>query len=155
MKALDAVRRAPTLPLAPGVAEEGEQLGPSLLQTLGRPRAALVPLLEEGRVRAPRGATLLGEDDRVVVVAQLVMQSPRGMRQQVPELVHGTSLDRRRRPRPFDGGPQPLAAVEDAELGRAHAPGRQVLADRRPGVGALAPAERQMHQDLLTTPLHP
>src|SRR5437899_9713190 len=55
MKALDAVRRAPTLPLAPGVAEEGEQLGPRLLQTLGRPRAALVPLLEEGRVRAPRG----------------------------------------------------------------------------------------------------
>ena len=77
------------------------------------------------------------------------------MGQQVPQLVHGTPLDRRRRPRPFDGGAQPLAAVDDAELGGAHAPGRQVLADRRPGVGALAPAERQMHQDLLATPLHP
>src|SRR5207245_3727159 len=127
-KSLDAVRRAPTLPLAPGVAEEGEHLGPSLLQTLGRPRAALVPLLEEGRVRAPRGATLLGEDDRVVVVAQLVMQSPGRVGQQIAELVHRTPLDRRRRPRPFAGGPQPLAAVEDAELGSAHAPGRQLLA---------------------------
>ena len=79
---------------------------------LRRPRAALVPLLEEGRVRAPGGATLLGEDNRVVVVAERVMQSPGRVGQQIAELVDGTPLDRRRRPRPFDGGPQPLARTQ-------------------------------------------
>ena len=37
VEALDAIRGAPALPLAPGIAKEGEQLGPGFLQAR-RPR---------------------------------------------------------------------------------------------------------------------
>jgi hypothetical protein len=70
MKALDAVRRPPTLPLAARVAEEGQQLGARFLQTRDRAPTALGPLLDEGQVRAPGGGPVLGEDDGVVVLME-------------------------------------------------------------------------------------
>jgi hypothetical protein len=51
-----------------------------------------LPLLEEGRVRAPGGGAVLGEDDRVVVVAKRVMQSPGRVGQPIAERVHRTDI---------------------------------------------------------------
>ena len=85
-RALDAIRGAPALPLTARVAEEGEQLDAGLLQLVTAPGQPLVHFFRKASVRASSGFPVLGERDRVVVIAKLVMEPAGRVGRRIAEL---------------------------------------------------------------------
>jgi hypothetical protein len=97
-------------------AREGEEAFPGFFEAVGDRPALQVPFAQEG---LPAGLHLgggLGVDHVSAVVAQLVVESLRRVRQQVTVLVNRAPLDRRVGPERGQGGFEPARAVDDDEL---------------------------------------
>jgi len=152
---LDQVGRPQGLPLGFGKTIEGQKLFSRFFQAGDDPGTDLFPFLDELLISLRGFRSILGIDDLVVVFLDLLPDMFGRMNQEIPKLMHRTTLDRDLWPSLGQGPPQARVAVNNHQFRILQPSTHQIFHHHLPGSRRLLGEQMQIHQNLFPGPLDP